>query len=60
MTARFARPEPRTTRVTPLPQPKTPAWSEALAPSQRRAAEARAAIMKRRSAQRWLRTITPR
>ena len=44
-------------RRAPLPQPRQPAWSAALAPSQRRAAEARAAAARRRSAEAWLRAL---
>ena len=47
-------------RRRPLPQPRREAWSAALAPSQRRAAEARAALSRQRSALAWLRTIAPR
>jgi hypothetical protein len=43
-----------------LPQPRQPAWSAALAPSQRRAADRRAQLARRRSAQRWLRDLSPR
>jgi hypothetical protein len=45
---------------TPLPQPQREPWSAALAPSQRRAADARAAMSRQRGAQRWLRVIAPR
>lgn len=47
-------------RRTPLPQPAREPWSAALAPSQLRAADARAAMSRQRSAQRWLRAIAPR
>jgi hypothetical protein len=47
-------------RRRPLPQPRREPWSAALAPSQRRAAEARAALSRQRSALDWLRTIAPR
>jgi hypothetical protein len=39
------------------PQPRPPAWSAALLPSQRRAAEYRAAEEHQRAAQRWLREL---
>jgi len=50
----------RGARRTPLPQPAREPWSAALAPSQLRAADARAAMSRQRSAQRWLRAIAPR
>jgi hypothetical protein len=50
----------RAVRRTPLPQPPAPEWSAALAPSQRRAAEARATAARRRSAQEWLRNLSAR
>jgi hypothetical protein len=40
-----------------LPQPPPPAWNAALVPSQRRAADRRAQLQRRRSAQRWLRDL---
>jgi hypothetical protein len=42
-----------------LPQPRREPWSAALAPSQRRAAEARAALARERAARGWLRAILP-
>ncbi|HKH16539.1 MAG TPA: hypothetical protein VKA57_03350 [Solirubrobacteraceae bacterium] len=47
-------------RRKPLPQPRREPWSAALAPSQRRAAEARAAVSRERSTRMWLRAIAPR
>jgi hypothetical protein len=47
-------------RRSPLPQPRREPWSAALAPSQRRAAEARAAIARQRTARDWLRAIALR
>jgi len=47
-------------RRPPLPQPRREPWSAALAPSQQRAAEARAAVSRQRSAREWLRVIAPR
>jgi hypothetical protein len=47
-------------RRRPLPQPRREPWSKALAPSQRRAAEARATLARQRSALDWLRAIAPR
>jgi hypothetical protein len=47
-------PTPRR-RAPTLPQPRTPEWSAALAPSQRRAAERRSQLQERRSAQSLLR-----
>ena len=44
----------------PLPQPRREAWSKGLAPSQRRAAEARTRLARQRSALDWLRAIAPR
>jgi hypothetical protein len=44
----------------PLPQPPPRAWSAALAPSQRRAAERRRAASERRTAQDWLRSLARR
>jgi hypothetical protein len=41
-------------RERPLAQPDPPAWSTALVPSQRRAAERRTQLARRRSVQRWL------
>jgi hypothetical protein len=43
-----------------LPQPGPPAWSAALVPSQVRAADHRAQLQRRRSAQRWLRDLDRR
>jgi hypothetical protein len=43
-----------------LPQPRREPWSAALAPSQRRAAEARAALARQQTARHWLRAIVPR
>jgi hypothetical protein len=40
-----------------LPQPRPPEWSAALVPSQRRAADRRSQLQRRRSAQRWLRDL---
>jgi hypothetical protein len=42
------------------PQPTPPAWSAALRPSQRRAAERRAAAEHRQAVRRWLRDLTGR
>jgi hypothetical protein len=50
----------RTEKRQPLPQPRREPWSKALAPSQRRAAEARARLARQRSALDWLRAIAPR
>jgi hypothetical protein len=52
--------QPPRRRRAPLPQPRREPWSAALAPSQRRAAEARAAIARQRSARDWLRVIATR
>jgi len=41
-------------------KPRREPWSAALAPSQRRAAEARAAVSRERSTRMWLRSIAPR
>jgi hypothetical protein len=43
-------------RSVPPPQPKSPAWSAALLPSQRCAADGRAAAERERSVRRWLPT----
>jgi len=53
-------PDHVTARRRPLPQPRPPGWGTALVPSQRRAAERRAQLQRRRSAQRWLRDLDPR
>jgi hypothetical protein len=47
-------------RRAPLPQPRREPWGAALAPSQRRAAEARAAMARQRSVLDRLRAIAPR
>jgi hypothetical protein len=47
-------------RRSPLPQPRREPWSAALAPSQRRAAEARAALARQRGALDWLRARAAR
>jgi hypothetical protein len=47
-------------RRRPVAQPRPPAWSTALVPSQRRAADQRAQLERRRSAQRWLRDLARR
>lgn len=47
-------------RSVPPPQPKPPAWSEALLPSQRRAANGRAAAERERSVRDWLRVLARR
>jgi hypothetical protein len=44
----------------PVAQPSPPAWSAALVPSQRRAADRRSELARRRSAQRWLRDLSRR
>jgi hypothetical protein len=51
---------PPAQRRAPLPQPRREQWSAALAPSQLRAAEARAALARQRSALDWLRAIAAR
>jgi len=48
---------PTAPRRTPLPQPRRESWSAALAPSQLRAAEARALLSRQRSALDWLRAL---
>jgi hypothetical protein len=53
-------PDQVTTRRSTLPQPRQPGGSAALAPSQRRAADRRAQLARRRSAQRWLRDLSRR
>jgi hypothetical protein len=55
-----AQRKPPARRRAPLPQPRREQWSAALAPSQRRAAEARAAVARERSALDWLRAIATR
>ena len=50
----------RRRRSLPLPQPKPPAWSAGLQPSQRRAADGLAAAEKERSARRWLLNLVGR
>jgi hypothetical protein len=55
-----ARKQPERRRRAPLPQPPREQWSAALAPSQRRAAEARAAVARQHSALDWLRAIAAR
>jgi hypothetical protein len=52
--------DPPRRRRAPLPQPRREPWSAALAPSQRRAAEARAALARQQTARHWLRAIVPR
>ena len=47
-------------RAPALPQPRPPEWGAALAPSQRRAADRRVQLQRRRSAQSWLRDLAPR
>jgi hypothetical protein len=42
------------------PQPTPPAWSAALRPSQRRAAERRVAAEQQQAVRRWLRALTAR
>ncbi len=48
---------PRRRRSRPQPQPQAPAWSAALLPSQRRAADRRAAAEHETSVRRWLRDL---
>ena len=43
-----------------LPQPQPAAWSAGLVPSQRRAADQRSQLQRRRSAERWLRDLARR
>ena len=47
-------------RRSPQPQPKSPAWSAALRPSQRRAAARRAAAEHQLTVRRWLRDLARR
>ena len=47
-------------RRRPVAQPQPPTWSAALVPSQRRAADRRVQLERRRSAQRWLRDLARR
>jgi hypothetical protein len=50
----------RPTRGRTLPQPQPSEWSAALVPSQRRAADQRSQLERRRSAERWLRDLAHR
>jgi hypothetical protein len=54
------RPLARRARRRVLPQPRPEAWSAALRPSQRRAAERRAAAAHERTVQRWLHDLARR
>ena len=47
-------------RRSPQPQPKPPAWSAALQPSQQRAAARRAAAEHQLTVRRWLRDLARR